>query len=272
MPRTSSSQKQKSRRRDSERASASRDRGESSSGVRRRGFASMSPSERRDIAARGGRASHGGRGRDYQSPSGSRGRADYEERQAGRGERGREGSPPGGRYEREARDWDRRREYHAGARPEYGSEPRGPRSWSGGDREPGRGERFQGGRADDREWRRGEDDYRYRGEGSGRERYDDREYRSGDRWSDSRGGDFYDRDRFPPGGRSRYEEFAEERDDDRGARGWRHEDEDDDYDYEGRRLDRRPDFHSEGDDSRGGSRQGRRRSGPRDGRSDRRYD
>jgi general stress protein YciG len=44
----------------------------SKSGSSKRGFAAMSPEKQREIAAKGGRASHGGGGRAYSPPTGQR--------------------------------------------------------------------------------------------------------------------------------------------------------------------------------------------------------
>lgn len=178
----------------------------------RRGFAAMDPEERREIARRGGEASHGGRGRV--------GRSRYEDEERGFRSRGRGGD---GRRGFAAMDPEEQREIArmgGEASHEYGRahewDTREARRWgSEGGRaahEHGRAHEWDpeeareaGRRGGMARWGEEENDYRgRRSRTTGRTYYDDYEddYRS----SSPRRGRYYEEEDEFPRHRSRYEE------------------------------------------------------------------
>jgi hypothetical protein len=258
---TKTSSSQQRRRQGQGRSSSSQQRSRSSSaGSGRRGFAALSASERREIAARGGRASHGGRGfddRDESRFSRSRQSGDYDQDERGnfQGDRSRYESSSRGRSNYDnPRGGRSHYEGSQGGRSSYDDERGGSRrGFAAMDPERRReiasrgGHASHGGRGDDyddsRSWRSdsrfGRADYDeggYSGSSfrSGRSRgdYDD----SGRDYEDSGSGSArYARDDYGPAEERRFTRSRSPEGDDEDYenddRGRRFSDEDDDYDY-----------------------------------------
>src|SRR5438132_540779 len=102
-----------------------RDSDRRGSGRGRQGFASMDPEEQREIASMGGRASHGGRGRDYYDDDESSSRRSSSGRSSSRDDDDERGGSGRGRQGFASMDPEERREIASmGGRASHGGRGR----------------------------------------------------------------------------------------------------------------------------------------------------